>query len=82
MPAKRSAPVALYEEPADVPPGWPGAPANYLAFVPNPFYAPMEQEAREMGFKVREVPGSHFEMLVQPAAVASQLAEMARRLVQ
>lgn len=65
--------LALYEERVYLPPNWPGVPAGYLAFVPNPFYAPLVQQARAAGWLVRELPGTHFEMLVRPDAVADEI---------
>lgn len=69
-------PLAMYEERIALPPGWPGIPKGYLAFVPNPFYAPIVREARDAGLLVREMPGGHFEMVARPGAVARELAGM------
>lgn len=75
-------PLALYEEPVSVPKGWPDRPVGYLAFTPNPFYAPVLQEAREANFVVRELPGQHMEMLIRPRVVATVLIDLLDELLQ
>jgi hypothetical protein len=69
-------PAAMNSEPVPVPPGWPEAPCAYLAFTPNPFYAPVVEEARARGWSVVELPGGHFHMLVEPEAVARALLRL------
>ncbi len=68
--------AALNEAPVTVPACWPDAPAAYLAFTPNAFYAPAMASARSNAWEVRELRGAHFHMLVDPAAVARALAEL------
>ncbi|MBI2765658.1 MAG: alpha/beta hydrolase [Chloroflexi bacterium] len=71
--AARSLPIAAYAEPYPHQPDWELLPAGYVAFAPNPFYAPVAEEARRRGWPVRELAGSHFHMLVDPPAVAIEL---------
>lgn len=70
----------LYRDPVRVPPGWSTVPAGYLAFVPNPFYEPFEDEAFGRGWLVRRLPGSHLHMLVDPEATAAALVGLLRDL--
>lgn len=72
--------LALYEESIHLPSGWKNVPAAYLAFVPNPFYAPFVERARAAGWPVRELPGAHFEMLVRPADVAAEIDALVEAL--
>jgi hypothetical protein len=72
----RPTPLAVYEEPLPVPPGWPDAPCAYLKF--SPAYAPAAARARQLGWPCLELSGGHFQMLVQPTAVADALIELVR----
>jgi hypothetical protein len=70
----RPLPLAFFEE--SVPPGRRAAGgAGYLLFSAG--YQPMAAQARERGWPVRELPGSHLHPLVAPADVASALIELA-----
>jgi hypothetical protein len=69
----RRLPVEVYREQYPTPVGWETLPSGYLAFVPNAFYAPICAEAQSLGWPVSEMPGAHFQMLVDPAGVASAL---------
>jgi hypothetical protein len=67
-------PLAVYEEPLPVPRGWPDAPCAYLRFS-----APYEADgaaARGLGWVSRELPGGHFHMLADPAAVTQTLLDL------
>jgi pimeloyl-ACP methyl ester carboxylesterase len=64
-------PLAVYEEPMPVFEGWPDAPGGFLQFSPT--YGQAAEEAREMGWAYRRLEGGHFQMLVDPAAVADAL---------
>jgi hypothetical protein len=70
----RELPLDWYRE--ALPTAWTSAPHGYLAFVPNPFYAPIAQRCRERGWPVRELPGMHFHFLVNPVEVADALVAM------
>ena len=67
----RELPLAWYQEP--VPVGTREVPAAYIAFVPNPFYAPIAEQARARGWPVVEVAGKHFHFLMEPDEVARTL---------
>ena len=73
-------PLTMHEEPISVPDAWPDAPVSYLAFRPNPFYAATLKEARARGWTVEEMAGGHFHMLVDPAAVAREVAGFVARM--
>lgn len=63
-----------FDEPLPVPEGWPDAPCAYLLFSPTYTFA--VEAARKAGWPSRELPGGHFHMLVEPAAVAEALIEL------
>jgi len=71
-------PLAVYEEPLPVSADWPGAPCGYLLFS-GP-YEPDAHEAPVRGWALRELPGGHFHMLVDPSAVADALLELASEM--
>jgi hypothetical protein len=66
----------FFAEPMPVPAGWPDAPCAYLWFSEP--YAPALAEARAHGWPARELPGGHFQMLVEAEVVARALLELAR----
>ncbi len=68
-------PLALYEEHPPVVPGWPDAPCSYVRL--SALYTDPEAQARRAGWPTREVNGGHLHMLVDPAAVACMLTELA-----
>ena len=70
-------PVAMNGEVVPTPANWDAFPAGYLAFVANAFYAPELAGARSRHWPTLEVPGAHFHMLVDPAAVAAALVRLA-----
>jgi hypothetical protein len=74
----RELPLDWYRE--SLPIASTNAPHGYLAFVPNPFYAPIAQRCRERGWPVRELPGMHFHFLVNPVEVADALVAMVSEL--
>jgi hypothetical protein len=76
----RPAPASFWDEVVPVFDGWPDAPCGYLRFVPNPSYEIPANEARSRGWAYHEMPGSHFQMLVDPAGVADALLALARDL--
>jgi hypothetical protein len=76
----RPLPLAAYEEPIPVFAGWPDAPCAYLRFGSNPAYAAPARQAQEMGWAYEELPGEHFHMLVDPAAVTGAILRLARRI--
>jgi hypothetical protein len=75
----RPTPLAVYAEPLPVPPGWPDAPCGYLKF--SPVYEPAAARARQMRWPCLALPGGHFQMLVQPTAVADALIALVQMLV-
>jgi hypothetical protein len=76
----RPQPPAFWDEIVPVFAGWPDAPCGYLRFVPNPSYDEAAAEARARGWAYREMAGGHFEMLVDPGAVADALISLAGEL--
>jgi hypothetical protein len=67
-------PLAVYEEPLPVPADWPGAPCGYL-LLSQP-YAADAREASARQWAYRELLGGHFQMLVEPVAVAEALLDL------
>jgi hypothetical protein len=76
----RPRPLAYWEQPIPVPPGWPDAPCAYLRFAPNPAYDDAAEEARRRGWPSLDMPGGHFHPLVAPVAVAEAMRDLAGRL--
>jgi hypothetical protein len=76
----RPLPLAVYEEPVPVLPGWPDAPCAYLRFrrTMSTAYERFAGRAQREGWPYRELDGGHFHMLVDPAAVAAALIELVR----
>ncbi len=72
-------PLAFWDEPLPAPAGWPDAPCGYLRF--SPVYAADAERARSLGWPVRAIDAGHFHMLVDPAAVAETLWDMAQGLL-
>lgn len=64
-------PLAVYEEPLPVPDGWPDAPCGYVQL--SAAYLASGRQARQAGWGYYRLMGSHFHMLVDPAAVADAL---------
>jgi hypothetical protein len=73
-------PLAVYEEPIPVPPGWPNAPCGYLAFAATGAYEQAISESKSRGWPTVEMPGGHFHPLVDPPAVADALLDLGERL--
>lgn len=69
--------LAYFDEPLPVPADWPDAPCAYLLFSPP--YHQAADRAREAGWPWRELPGGHFHMLVEPAAVAEAIIELVNK---
>lgn len=70
-------PLEFFEEvlpPA--PASWPECHAAYLRFSEG--YQHLADEAAARGWPVRQLPGDHLHMLVQPAAVAAAIADLGR----
>lgn len=78
----RPPPLAFWEEPIPVFAGWPDAPCAFLRFVPNPAYDAPAADARTRGWAYREIEGGHFHAVVDPVAVAAELVELERRLLE
>ncbi|MBE1491275.1 alpha/beta fold hydrolase [Plantactinospora soyae] len=68
-------PLAYYQHPVPVTPGWDDHPCGYLRF--SPAYEQPAAEAAGRGWPVLTVPGRHLHQLVDPGAVGSAI----RRLV-
>jgi pimeloyl-ACP methyl ester carboxylesterase len=64
-------------EPIPVPASWPEAPCAMLRFSDN--YADDAEKARALGWRVTELGGGHFQLLLEPVVVADALLEIAAR---
>jgi alpha-beta hydrolase superfamily lysophospholipase len=74
----RPLPLAVYDEPIPVPASWPDAPGGYLQFsLP---YDAAAAEVRALGWPLVAMPRGHFQMLVDPFAVADALLDLLARL--
>jgi hypothetical protein len=71
-------PLALFTESPPVFPGWPDAPCAYLRLTDG--YPEAVSEAIRRGWPLLGAPGSHFQMLVDPATTASALKQLALRI--
>jgi hypothetical protein len=71
-------PLAYFDDTVPSPPGWETLPAAYLAF--SDAYAPERAEAERRGWPARSLEGGHLHMLVDPEAVAGELAALLDRL--
>jgi hypothetical protein len=67
--------AAFFEEPIPVPAAWPDARCGYLQF--SAAYDVPAGEARGRGWPVRRIDGGHFQMLVDPQAVAAAFVALA-----
>ena len=76
---RRPTPVSVYEEPLPVPADWPEKPVGYLHLSPP--YDAAAAEARERQWPLRAISSGHFQMLVDPAAVAQELVSLADELL-
>jgi hypothetical protein len=68
-------PRSFWDEELPVFEGWPDARCGYVLFGPP--YESEAEEAESRGWPVRRLPGGHFHMLVESAAVATTLVELA-----
>ena len=74
-------PLAYFERPVPAPDGWSaGVGCGYLVFGPP--YDREAAEAHDRGWLVRELPGQHLHMMVDPAGTAGQLMAMAQALAE
>ncbi len=71
----RPTPLAVYEEKLPVFAGWPDAPCGYLLF--SSVYKSAAKEAQSRGWPFIHLPSGHFDMLVEPEAVADALLKLA-----
>ncbi|HEY2441872.1 MAG TPA: alpha/beta hydrolase [Streptosporangiaceae bacterium] len=72
----RSLPLAFFgEQLPPLPEGWPSCRCAYLRFSEG--YLDPAREARARGWPVRELPGEHLHMLIEPAAVATAIVDLA-----
>jgi len=67
-------PLAFYEEPIPSPVDWEQMPSGYVLLTR--FYRPASERAQELGWSCLELPGSHFQMLNDPSAVAAALISL------
>jgi pimeloyl-ACP methyl ester carboxylesterase len=74
----RPRPLAFFTEPIGVPSGWPDAPCGYLRF--SAAYERPARRARALGWPVEVLPGSHFQLVVEPQRVAEVLLRLVGRL--
>ena len=70
----RPTPLLVYEEPLTVFTGWPDAPCGYLQL--SSAYAAAANEARNLGWDTRTLPGHHLQMIAEPERVAGVIAEI------
>jgi hypothetical protein len=69
-------PLAFFEEQLpETPPSWRFLAKGYLRF--SEAYEALANEARRRGWPVRDLPGEHLHMLVQPRLVAEELRGLA-----
>lgn len=72
----RPVPLAFFEETLPpLPGGWPPCRAAYLAFSES--YRQAAEAAARAGWPVRELPGGHLHMLVDPGGVAAAITSLA-----
>lgn len=71
-------PLAVYEEPLPVFAGWPDAACAYLLFN-RAAYATHWERAQARGWPCAQLPGSHFHLLNDPAAVTDALLKLVRQ---
>jgi hypothetical protein len=71
-------PLRVFEETLPEVTGWPDAPCGYLRL--SEAYEGEEADAAGRGWPVAHLRGSHLEMLLQPAAVASALLQLVGRM--
>jgi hypothetical protein len=74
----RPLPLAVYEEPIPVFPGWPDAPCGYLQFTPT--YDIGKKRAEASGWAYARMDGGHFHMLADPQAVTEALIKMVEQM--
>jgi hypothetical protein len=68
-------PLAYFEQDVPVPDGWDDHRCSYLLF--SPAYAEIAAEAHDRGWHVAHLPGGHLQQIVDPAATARHLGELA-----
>jgi hypothetical protein len=71
----RPQPRQFWTEALPAIPGWPDEPCGYLELSPH--YAGASARARDQGWRYRQLPGGHFEMVVRPADVADAILALA-----
>lgn len=72
--------LPFYSEPLPVFAGWPEAPCAYLKL--SGFYDNVAAQARQKSWLVREIPGAHFQMLVEPVALTELLLATVKELIE
>lgn len=68
-------PLAFYESPVDLPPGWGAAEGRFL-LSSEPYRSDAERAAA-LGWMVTERPGGHLDIVTDPAGIARTLVELA-----
>ena len=74
----RPLPLSFFEETLPAAPGAPVSAAGYLLFSAG--YQQEAEQARERGWPVTELPGTHLHQLAAPAQVAAAIAALAAHL--
>ena len=74
----RPRPLAYFTETIALPAGWPDAPCGFLRF--SSAYEDAARRARALGWACEELPGSHFQLLVEPGRAAQVLLRLIGRL--
>ena len=68
-------PLSYFEQHIPAPDGWEDHPCSYLRF--SPAYDGLAARARERGWPVAHLPGTHLHQIVEPAGTARRLVELA-----
>lgn len=71
-------PLSWFEQTVEVPAGWDRSPCGYIYFGPP--YDELANECAQRGWPVRQIPGQHLHMAVDPVAVADALEDVAAAL--
>jgi hypothetical protein len=75
----RPQPWSFWIEPIGVFSAWPDAPCGYVRFGKNPSYDEPAAESQRRGWPFVELPGDHFEMLVEPDLVSETLLTLTQQ---
>ncbi|RKS09640.1 hypothetical protein DFP74_5382 [Nocardiopsis sp. Huas11] len=68
-------PLSYFEQEIPVPDGWEDHPCSFLRF--SPAYDGLADQARERGWPVAHLPGTHLHQIVDPEGTARHLVDLA-----